>query len=63
MYFRVDAGYSFTWVKEGSEYELFLSVMNLLNRKNVYQYFFEDGKWKQLSILPVMPTLRFTWRF
>ena len=63
LYFRVDTGYSFSWEKGKRSYELYLSVVNLLNRRNPYQYFYEDGKWKQISILPIMPTARFVWRF
>lgn len=63
LYFRIDAGYSFSWMKDKKGCELFLSIVNLLNRRNPYQYFYEDGKWKQLSILPVMPTARFIWSF
>jgi len=62
-YFRVDAGYLFTY--RWNRYELLLnaSIFNLLNRHNVYQYFYEDGKWKSLSILPIMPSLRVQFSF
>ena len=62
-YFRIDAGYSYskTWDRYG--YELTASVFNLLNKHNAYQYFYSDGSWKQLSILPIMPTVKFKFKF
>ena len=63
LYFRVDAGYIYTrkWFK--SELLLNASIFNVLNRHNVYQYFYEDGKWRSLSILPIMPSLRVQYSF
>ena len=63
IYFRVDAGYVFTCKWTRFELLLNASVFNLLNRHNVYQYFYEDGKWKSLSILPIMPSLRVQFSF
>ena len=63
LYFRVDAGYVFTWKWTRSELLLNASIFNILNRHNIYQYFYEDGKWKSLSILPIMPSLRVQFSF
>lgn len=63
LYFRVDAGYVFTWKWTRSELLLNASIFNILNRHNIYQYFYEDGKWRSLSILPIMPSLRVQFSF
>ena len=57
-YFRIDAGYTYSksWDRYG--FDLTISVFNLLNRHNAYQYFYSDDSWKQLSILPIMPTVK-----
>ena len=57
-YIRVDAGYTFLWQRGNRKNELTLSVFNLLNRKNPYLIFYEKGLWKQLSILPIVPSIR-----
>lgn len=61
--FRIDAGYTFSWEKDGKGYDLTFSVFNLTNRHNPYQYFIHDGRWKQLSIMGIMPSLNFIARF
>ena len=61
--FRIDAGYTFSWEKDGKGYDLTFSVFNLTNRRNPYQYFIHDGRWKQLSIMGIMPSLNFIARF
>ena len=63
LYFRTDAGYSFTYTFNKQTVCAALSVFNLLNKHNAYQYFYEDGTWKQLSILPIMPNIQLTWHF
>lgn len=58
-YFRIDAGYSFVKRRpSGRSRELVISVYNLTNRHNPYMYYNDDGQWKQISILPVMPSVR-----
>ncbi len=57
-YFRVDAAYTMAKYRPKATYEISFSVFNILNRKNPYLYFYADDKWKQLSIAPVMPSLR-----
>lgn len=59
-YFRVDLSYN-AEVKKGKNRHLFtVSIFNLLNRKNPYHYFYDydGGKWRQLSIFPLMPSFR-----
>lgn len=62
-YFRVDLAYSFIKYRSKTTYELTISVFNLLNRKNPYLFFYEDDKWQQLSIAPVMPNIRWAVKF
>lgn len=60
-YFRIDVGYSFVKRRpSGRSRELVISVYNLTNRHNPYMYYNDDGQWKQISILPVMPSVRWT---
>ncbi len=59
-YFRMDASYTFEFKTGKRNNELSLSVYNLTNRHNPYQYFEEDSKWKQLSIFPIMPSVRWS---
>lgn len=63
IYFRMDAGYVFTCKWNRSELLVNASIFNILNRHNVYQYFYEDGKWKSLSILAILPSLRVQFSF
>lgn len=62
-YFRLDAGYSFSKTGEKYGYEISVSIYNILNHHNAYQYYYSDGQWKQLSILPIMPSVRLTAKF
>nr|WP_321487298.1 hypothetical protein [uncultured Draconibacterium sp.] len=62
-YFRVDIAYTFVKHKLKSTRELSFSVFNALNRQNPYLFFYEDNKWQQLSIAPIMPSVRWTISF
>ncbi|MBQ8461745.1 MAG: hypothetical protein IJ543_04925 [Bacteroidales bacterium] len=61
--FRIDVGYCFSWDKGRFGYDFTVSLFNLTNRHNPYQYFNMDGKWKQMSIMGIMPSISFMWRF
>ena len=63
-YFRTDVSYSMKRIGKRVTNELTLSVYNVFNRHNPYTIFHEDDKWKQLSILPIMPSIRWciNWR-
>lgn len=63
-YFRTDVSYSMKRIGKRVTNELTLSVYNVFNRHNPYTIFHEDDKWKQLSILPIMPSIRWciSWR-
>lgn len=62
-YFRMDIGYTFQ--KQGKHHyrELTIGVYNIFNRKNPYLLFYDENKWKQLSIMPVIPSIQWTMRF
>lgn len=57
-YSRLDAAY--TYKRTGGRFtnEFSVSVFNITNRHNPYMYFCENGQWKQLSLVPIMPSIR-----
>lgn len=59
-YFRIDLAYTLKRVSAKTTNEFSLSVFNVLNRHNPYTYFREKNEWKQLSIVPIMPSVRWT---
>lgn len=59
-YFRIDLAYTFKRIGRKTVNELSLSVFNILNRHNPYTYFRDGGEWKQLSIVPIMPSIRWS---
>ena len=59
MYFRLDLGYALRIESSRSSHELTLSVFNVTNRHNPYMIYNEDGVWKQLSIMPILPSIRY----
>lgn len=62
-YFRVDLSYSFEKYSLHHTSILTVSVFNVLNRHNPYLMFVKDGQWRQLSIMPIMPSLRWSVEF
>ena len=62
-YFRIDASYTFHCQRSRWSHELTVSVFNLLNWKNPYLYYHSDEGWRQLSIMPVMPNIRWAIEF
>lgn len=59
-YFRIDVAYTLKTTNRNSGSELSFSIFNILNRENPYTYFYEKGEWKQLSIMPIIPTIRWS---
>ena len=61
-YFRVDAGYHLVWEGRKVRHALSVGVYNLTNRHNAYSLSWDsvEGKWKKLSIFPILPN--FTYR-
>lgn len=62
-YFRVDFSYSFEKYTLNHTSVLTLSIFNILNRHNPYLIFVKDGQWRQLSIMPIMPSIRWSIEF
>ena len=58
-YFRIDIGYSFYRKYKKHESDFTIGFYNVLNRKNPYLIFYDDRSWKQLSILPIIPTISY----
>ena len=44
-------------------HELGISIYNVLNRRNPYLIFHENGRWRQLSLLSIVPSVRWEIRF
>ncbi len=62
-YFRIDIGYTFIKKRKKSTSEFTIGVYNMLNKKNPYLIFYQDERWKQLSILPIIPSIQWSLSF
>lgn len=64
-YVRCDVGYYVDWAKNGHEHSLNVGVYNILNRHNPFMVFYdsEDRSWKQLSLIPIMPSISYRIEF
>ena len=62
-YLRLDMGYSVLWKRRTWQHELTFTLYNVLNRKNPYLVFHEEDRWKQLSLLSIIPSIRWELRF
>ena len=70
-YQRLDASLARTFVFGNWEMKAYLQIVNLRNRKNVFNYYWTDGKpqkrkpgkRKELSMLPVLPSFGFDFSF
>jgi len=62
-YFRIDAGYTFNHIYKKIESDFTIGIYNIFNCKNPYLIFYEDGNWKQLSILPIIPSVKWSIKF
>lgn len=62
-YFRIDIGYTFIKKHKKSTSEFTIGVYNMLNKKNPYLIFYQDERWKQLSILPIIPSIQWSLSF
>lgn len=63
MYFRLDLGYTITRKKPKYTSEIAFGFFNILNIHNPYLYFYHDYGWKQLSILPLVPSASYGIKF
>jgi len=62
-YVRFDVGYTFQKKKEKYTRSLTVGLYNVLNRQNPYLVFHEDGRWQQLSIFPLFPSVKWLLEF
>ena len=64
-YFRWDIGYYFDWKDNRITHHLNVGIYNLTNRHNAASLYYDEinGKWKQLSIFPIMPSLNYSFTF
>ena len=63
-YQRLDVGVNFKRTfRNGHHRVIALSVYNAYNRNNPFLVYRDGGKFKQLSIFPVMPSLAYTYEF
>ena len=62
-YFRIDCAYTIETQRSGRISSWSFSVFNVLNRHNVYMVFNDKGQWKQVSIMPIMPSVRWCLKF
>lgn len=62
-YLRLDVAYTFKFLRKRSTHDLTVSVFNVTNRHNPYLIYNDYGTWKQVSIMPVMPSVRWSVRF
>ena len=64
-YIRLDLSYNLEIKGARTEHDITLGVYNVLNRHNAYSLTWdaESGRWKQLSILPILPNISYLLRF
>jgi hypothetical protein len=62
-YMRIDLSYSFLHTGKRFTKELVIGLFNVLNRQNPYLIFYDDNQWKQLSIFPIIPSIKWSLNF
>jgi len=62
-YLRIDLGYTFKKTHKKHTTELTLGIFNVLNKKNPYLMFYNNGTWKQLSLFPIIPSIKWNISF
>lgn len=62
---RVDAGYQHVWQGKKHNHTLRIGVCNLLNHFNPFTVYYDtnDGKWKELALLPILPNFSYVVSF
>lgn len=63
VYLRTDIGYSFVKKRRKYTRDLTIGVANVMNRMNPYLVFYENDRWKELCMLPVMPSIKWEINF
>lgn len=62
-YLRADISYSFFLIRKRFTHEFNIGIYNVLNRHNPYLIFYDENAWKQLSIFPILPSVKWTLSF
>ena len=70
-YHRLDFGLNYKKLKDWGEKTWTLSIYNVYNRRNPFFIYFQDSannniefiKVKQVSLFPIIPTLRYAFKF
>lgn len=62
-YLRIDIGYNFHKTGKRFVRDLTVGIFNVLNRKNPYLVFYDEDRWKQLSIFPIIPSVKWVLNF
>lgn len=60
-YIRLDLSYSMTFKRSRTEHDIALGVYNVMNRHNAFSLTWdaEASRWKKLSILPILPSIKY----
>lgn len=64
-YFRLDLGGTFSRTTKKCSQKLYLGVYNATNRHNpiTLVYDIDEERWKQISLLPILPTIKYSISF
>ena len=64
-YFRLDLGCTFSRTTKKCTQKLYLGVYNATNRHNpiTLVYDIDEERWKQISLLPILPTIKYSISF
>jgi hypothetical protein len=64
-YFRLDLGCTFSRTTKKCSQKLYLGVYNATNRHNpiTLVYDIDEERWKQISLLPILPTIKYSISF
>jgi hypothetical protein len=62
-YFRIDVGYTFRKYYKHYIYEFSMGVYNITNRHNPFLFYYKNDRWKKISILPIVPSFNWSFRF
>ena len=62
-YLRWDIAWNWTFHRPKTVHELSLSVYNVTNRHNIFAIYNDNGRWRQVSLLPILPAFRWSMSF
>ena len=62
-YMRLDISCNYHKIAKHCTHDFTIGIFNVLNRKNSYLIYNENGVWKQLSIFPIIPSINWIVQF